>query len=184
MRIVALDFETANSNLASACSLGIAIYEDGEILDNFEWYFRPYHLYNYFTFTDIHGITREDVENEEEFCFYYEKLAQILKDSIIVAHNAMFDLGVLNAVCDVYGLDHFTNPFLDTVTISRKVYPELINHKLNTVCEYLNIDLSHHNGKSDANGCLMILLKAMGRYDTYDVETFLERIHMKMHCNM
>lgn len=184
MKIVALDFETANSNSASACSLGVAIYEDGEITDNFEWYFKPYHLYDYFTFTYIHGITYEDVKDEEEFCFYYERLAEILEDSVIVAHNAMFDINVLNAMCDAYGLDHFHNDYLDTVYISRKVYPELYNHKLDTVCEYLNIDLSHHNGKSDANGCLMILLKAMSSYGTYDLETFLEKTHIYLHHNM
>lgn len=184
MKIVALDFETANQNSASACSLGVAIYEDSEIIDNFEWYFKPYYLYNYFTFTYIHGITKEDVENEKEFCFYYEKLSEILKDSVIVAHNALFDLGVLNSMCDVYGLDHFKNPYLDTVAISRRVYPELYNHKLNTVCEYLSIDLNHHNGKSDALACLMILLKSMARYDIYDLETFLEKTNMKLRYNM
>ena len=184
MRIVALDFETANPNNASACSLGIAIYEDSELLDNFEWYFRPYYLYDYFTFTYIHGITKEDVENKEEFCFYYEQLKEILKDSIIVAHNAMFDLSVLNAMCDVYGLDHFKNPYLDTVAISRKMYPELYNHKLNTVCQYLDIDLNHHNGKSDALACLMILLKSMARCDIYDIETFLEKLKLNLRYNM
>ena len=184
MRIVALDFETANPNSASACSLGIAIYEDSEIIDNFEWYFKPYYLYNFFTFTYIHGITAQDVENEEEFCFYYEDLQEILKDSIIVAHNASFDLNVLNSMCDVYGLDRFKNPYLDTVTISRRVYPELYNHKLNTVCEYLNIDLHHHNGKSDALACLMILLKAMAKYDAYDLETFLRKTNMQLRYNM
>ncbi|MBQ6149202.1 MAG: 3'-5' exonuclease [Oscillospiraceae bacterium] len=184
MRIVALDFETANASIASACSLGIAICEEGEILDNFEWYFRPHHRYNYFTNTHIHGICKEDVQDEQEFIFYYEKLEEILKDAIIVAHNAMFDIGVLNAVCDLYGLDHFRNCFLDTVTISRRVYPELYNHRLNTVSDYLGISLSHHNAKSDAYACLLILLKAMEAYDAYEVEDFLERSGMYMKQNL
>ena len=178
MRITAIDFETANSSSASACSLGIAIYEDGEIIDNFEWYFKPYHRYNYFTNTHIHGICKEDVENENEFVFYYDDLKEILKDSVIVAHNAMFDLGVLNAMCDVYGLNHFNNDYLDTVSVARRVYPELYNHRLNTVAEYLNIDLSHHNAKSDSFACLMILLKAMEAYDCYELEDFLKCVHM------
>lgn len=183
MRIVALDFETANNSCASACALGIAIYEEGELVDNFEWYLKPANRYNYFTNTSIHGISKEDVENEEEFVFYYEELKDILKDSVIVAHNALFDIGVLNAVCDVYGLDHFKNDYIDTVTISRKVYPELYNHKLNTVCDYLHIDLSHHNGKSDANGCLMILLKAMELFNTYELDEFLNKIRVRAKHN-
>ena len=184
MRIVALDFETANAHNASACSLGIAIYEKGEILDSFEWYFRPHHLYNYFTNSHIHGIYPEDVQDEPEFVFFYDELAKILKDAVIVAHNAMFDITVLNAMCDVYGLAHFKNPFLDTVRLSRRVYPELRDHKLNTVSEYLGIDLSHHNAKSDAFACLCILLKSMERYEEYDLDRLMERLHMHLRINM
>ena len=184
MRIVALDFETANTSPFSGCSLGIAIYQDGEILDNFEWYFKPHHDYDTFTFTYLHGISYEDVENEPEFDYYYDQLAEILKDSIIVAHNAPFDIGVLNAMCDIYNLNHFKNKYLDTVYIARRVFPYLKNHKLNTVSEYLGIDLSHHNGKSDANACLMILLEAMARSSTYDLETFLEKKHISFRKNM
>jgi len=184
MKIVALDFETANASPASACSLGVAIYEEGEILDSFEWYFKPFYRYNFFTNTHIHGICKEDVENENEFVYYYDELSEILKDAMIVAHNAMFDLSVLNAMCDVYGLNHFKNPYIDTVSISRRVYPELYNHKLNTVSEYLGIDLHHHNGKSDAFACLMILLKAMEAYGIYDVDAFLEKVRITAKENM
>lgn len=184
MRIVALDFETANSNLASACSLGITIYEEGELVDSFEWYFKPFHRYNYFTNSHIHGIYPEDVINENEFVFYYDKLSEILKDCVIVAHNAAFDIGVLNALCDVYGLDHYKNKFLDTVAISRIVYPELYNHKLNTVAQYLCINLNHHNGKSDAFACLMILLKSMEAYKTYDLDEFVSKIGIRYKQNL
>lgn len=184
MRIVALDFETANSYPQSACSLGVSIYEEGEILDSFEWYFKPHHRYNYFTNSHIHGITMKDVIDENEFVFYYEELVEVLKDSIIVAHNALFDIGVLNSLCDLYGLDRFNNKYLDTVTISRKVYPELYNHKLNTVCDYLDIDLHHHNGKSDSMGCLMILLKAMEAYQCYELDEFIEKVGVHYHENM
>ena len=184
MKIVAIDFETANSSLASACALGIAVYDEGEILDSFEWYIKPHHRYNYFTNTHIHGISKEDVQDEYEFVYYYDELSVILKDALIVAHNAMFDIGVLNAVCDVYGLDHFRNPFIDTVALSRRVYPELYNHKLNTVAAYLNIALQHHNGKSDAYACLMILLKSMAAYDMYEPDEFVKKIRIGMKYNM
>lgn len=184
MRIVALDFETANASLASACALGITIYDDGEIVDNFEWYFKPHSRYNFFTNTPIHGIEKKDVEDEEEFVFYFPELQWILEDAVIIAHNAPFDIGVLNALCDLYGLDHFKNLYLDTVKIARRVYPELYNHRLNTVSEYLGIELNHHNGKSDSFACLMILIKAMAAYDTYELEDFLQVTGLKMKRNL
>ena len=183
-RIVALDFETANHNLASACSLGICIYDDGELIDNYEWYFKPHHRYNYFTNTHIHGIGEEDVADENEFVFFYEELKVILEDCVVAAHNAPFDIGVLNAVCDIYGLDRLSFPYVDTVALARKVYPELYNHKLDTCAAYLNIDLSHHNAKSDAYACLMIILKAMEAYDTYDLDEMLTKISIRPKLNM
>ena len=184
MKIVAIDFETANSSMASACSLGIAVYQDGELLDHFEWYIKPHPRYFYFTNTYIHGITAEDVINEKEFVFYYDQLAEIFRDSLLVAHNALFDITVLNSVCDLYGLNHFPNPYLDTVYISRRIYPELFDHKLNTVSAYLEIDLSHHNAASDSFACLMILLKAMQACGCYEVEDFMEYLHIQPKYNM
>lgn len=184
MKVIALDFETANQSMASACALGVAAYDNGEITESFEWYFKPAHRYNFFTNTHIHGISKEDVQDEYEFVFYYEELCTLLKDAMIVAHNAMFDMTVLNSVCDVYGLDHLRNPFIDTVTISRRVYPELYNHKLDTVSAYLDIPLDHHNGKSDAYACLLILLKAMSAYGCYEVEDFLKKMRIIPKINM
>ena len=56
----AIDFETANGNRSSVCSVGIVIVRDGEIVDRFYSLIRPTpNYYNYFT-TRIHGLTRED----------------------------------------------------------------------------------------------------------------------------
>jgi len=183
MKIVALDFETANASLASACSLGIAVYNDGELEEPFEWLIKPHSRYSFFTNTHIHGLTYEDVKDADEFLYYHDRLGEILDGAIIAAHNARFDLGVLNAVCDLYGLEHFTNPYIDTVAVARRVYPELYNHRLNTLADYLDISLNHHNACSDAYACLMILLKSMEAYQTYEAEEFLEKIHMRLKNN-
>lgn len=178
MKLVALDFETANASIASACSLGITIYVDGEIQDNYEWLIKPHNRYFYFTNTYIHGIDKDDVIDKKEFYEYYEELKEILQDAIIIAHNANFDISVLNGVCDVYGLDHFENYYIDTVMVSRRVYPELSNHKLNTISQYLNIELNHHNACSDSFACLCILLKAMKEKEIEDIYEFMKYINV------
>ncbi|MBQ1508147.1 MAG: 3'-5' exoribonuclease [Erysipelotrichaceae bacterium] len=183
MKIVALDFETANSSSASACSLGLSIYEDGVFADSFEWLIKPHSRYNYFTNTYIHLITKEDVEDKEEFLFYYDRLKEITEGAVLVAHNARFDMDVLNSVCDVYGLEHLHNRFLDTVTISRRVYPELRSHRLDAIADYLDIDLCHHNACSDSMACLMILLKAMESYHCYELDEFLQKINVRYREN-
>ena len=183
MKIVALDFETANENPRSACALGIAIYEDGEIIDNFEWLLKPRERYNNFTLSYIHGLCEEDIQNEEEFPFYYERLKEILDGAIIVAHNANFDINVLNSICDLYELERFNNYYIDTVKISRKAFPELHSHRLNVICEYLNIDLKHHDALSDSMACLLILLQVMDNYSTFDIYELMEKLHLSMKKN-
>lgn len=184
MKIVAIDFETANSKLTSACSLGICIYEDGCISDLFEWYIKPYDQYMNFTNTFIHHITYDDVKDCPEFPYYYPKLTEIFKDAIIIAHNAKFDLGVLNATLDLYGLKRFENPYFDTVIFSRVVYPGLINHRLNTVSDHLGLSFNHHNAQSDAYCCMMIVLKAMELSGIYDISELLDKLHLCLKYNM
>lgn len=183
MRIVAIDFETANNRMSSACSLGISIYEDGELKDSYAFFIRPPHNSLYFTNTFIHHITLEDVINEKEFDYYYMHLCEVFKDAILVAHNARFDLAVLNAMCDEYDLPHFNNQYLDTVILSRRFYPNLINHRLNTISEYLGVALDHHEAKSDAYACLMIILDIMDRCECYEIDDLLQRFGFRKRFN-
>lgn len=183
MRIVAIDFETANKHLCSACSIGISVYDEGVILSNTEYFIKPHHKYFYFTNSMIHHITEDDVKDEKEFIDYYDDLVNIFKDSILIAHNASFDIGVLNASCDLYELPHFNNQYLDTVSLARRVFPELYNHRLNTIAEYFNLELNHHNAKSDSYICLMVLLKAMEAYRTFELDELLEKVNLKLKNN-
>ena len=55
--------------------------------------------------------------------------------------------------------------------LSRRAFPELMNHRLPTVCQYLNYDnLTHHDAESDAEGCANIMLGICKQYrvDTFD----------------
>lgn len=183
MKIVAIDFETANQYSCSACSLGMSECEEGIIENKKELYFKLHPKYNFFTNTFIHGIDAKRVENEKSFDYYYEDIKKELEGNIVVAHNAKFDVGVLNSECILYGRDIINFRYIDTVEISRMVYPELYNHKLNTVAEYLNIDLDHHEASSDAYCCLLILLKAMETYNIYDIDEFIKKTRIKCFNN-
>ena len=120
-------------------------------------------------------ISRIDVAGAESY-----SPEEIIEASGIEVGENLFFVDRFGAASHIFA----ELPYIDTVTVSRKVYPELYNHKLNTVCEYLSIDLSHHNGKSDAMGCLMILLKAMSAYDIYEPEEFIKRIRLPLKHNM
>ena len=56
-----------------------------------------------------------------------------------------------------------TTEYACTCQMSKKCFPELYNHRLNTICSYLDISLDHHNAGSDARACAMILIKCLER---------------------
>ena len=54
----AIDFETANYQRTSVCSVGLVIVRDGELVDSFYSLIQPEPIYYVPSFTDIHGLTR------------------------------------------------------------------------------------------------------------------------------
>lgn len=87
-----------------------------------------------------------------------EILDYLFQDRIIVAHNAMFDLNVLIKSITEYQRYQYYYDYLCTLTLSRKAFKQLDNHKLNTVANHLNIDLNHHHALDDALACAKILI--------------------------
>ena len=138
-KIVAIDFETANNQMSSVCSVGIAVMEDGVVIDHYYSLIKPEENVSYFSPYNIrvHGITAKDVE-----------------DAVIVAHNARFDMNCLKQTCLNTGKKIPVIEYFDTVELCKRVFSNLKHHRLNDVCEYIGIELDHHNALSDANGCL------------------------------
>ena len=83
----------------------------------------------------------------------------MLRNSVLVAHNAPFDLRVLASCLHDYHIDWKPETvYLCTCQMGRKAYPYLLNHKLNTLCEHLRLELDHHNAGSDSRACALLLL--------------------------
>ncbi len=155
---VAIDFETANQRRDSACAIGLVKVVDNKIVD------QQYRLINpQDSFSDInisiHGITPEDVEDEPSFDQVWQELEPMLDGvSFVAAHNMSFDKSVLRKTCERYNIKCPSIKEVCTVKLSRQLCPELTNHKLNTVCAYLDIKLDHHNALSDALACAEIVI--------------------------
>ncbi len=164
MDFAAIDFETANSAVSSACSLGIAVVENNLITRTKEWYFKPvpFH-FDYFN-TLIHGITARDVAHCPGFDGVWDEVLEAIGGKTLVAHYAPFDISVLGALIHVYELRTPGFDYFCSCELSRKVWRNLVNHKLDTVCEHLNIELDHHNAASDAAGSAQIVLKATAEF--------------------
>ena len=157
---VALDFETANSSRNSACSLAIIRVEALQIVSRTYRLIRP--PSTHFMFTNIHGITWNDVKSEPTFKDLWREFRPLFDDvSFIAAHNASFDSSVMKACCNTYGLVPPGAPYLCTVRLARQTW-QLKPANLPSVCSYLGLRLEHHNALSDAEACANIVRAAAG----------------------
>ena len=148
---VALDIETSNSDRSSICEIGIVIYKDFKIVEEYHSLINPLSVFLDRNIS-VHGITPEDVQDSPNFREVYPKIEAICKNSIVVHHGA-FDW---QSLCHAAHVEKFNLPickWFDTRKASKIVWPEMYNHKLNTICNYLNISLDHHKALSDAKAC-------------------------------
>lgn len=77
--------------------------------------------------------------------------------SILVAHNVGFDLSFINAELNRSGFNPLKNSAVDTVQLSRQIFPQLPNHKLQTLANCLHIDAgTAHRAQDDARVCMKI----------------------------
>ena len=153
---VALDFETSDKYPDSACALGMVRMEGGKIVDTIYSLIRPPRPHVYYT--EVHGLTWDMVKDAPTFTDLWPQFSAFMQGAdYLVAHNATFDRRVLRGCCWSFGLEAPEIPFLDTLAGARKGLP-LRHNRLNDVCDYLGIDLIHHQADSDAMGCAKIYL--------------------------
>ena len=153
----AIDFETANNERSSVCSVGIVIVRNGEIVDTFYSLIQPEPNYYLFWNTMVHGITQADTEDAPVFPYVWEKIEPLIEGLPLVAHNKPFDESCLKAVFRVYQMDYPDYEFYDTLCVSRRVLPYLKNHQLQTVAAACGYCLeNHHHALADAEACAWI----------------------------
>lgn len=181
MNAVCIDFETANRFRGSVCSVGYAIIDNGSITKTGSYYVKPHSDYYYFDPFNImiHGITERDVKHAPEFDSIYLKLLSYFTESIIVAHNASFDISVLRHVLNLYEIPYPEVEYICSCKIAAKVWPGLQNYKLNTVCNHLAINFNHHVAEDDAIACAKVLLSAVKENNATTFKDLTTSIKMK-----
>lgn len=156
----AIDFETANNNRASVCSVGIVFVRDGVVAETFYSLIRPVPNYYSYWNTQVHGLTAADTADAPEFPEVWARIAAKLEGMTLVAHNSPFDEGCLKAVHQWYDLAYPRYEFRCTCRASRRAFPHLVNHQLHTVSGHCGFDLrQHHHALADAEACAAIALK-------------------------
>lgn len=157
LNFAAIDFETANHNRSSVCSVGIVIVKNGEIKDKVYSLIRPRPNFYASWASEIHGICYNDTINEPEFPDIWKNIIPKLENLPLVAHNSVFDSTCLKAVHALYGMPYPDYKFYCTYRIAKKKYPHIENHKLHTIAKLVGFDLqNHHHALADAEACAEI----------------------------
>lgn len=160
MTFTAIDFETATGYRNSACAVGIVTVENGEIAGQYATLIQPPDNIYWLSNIRVHGIRPADTTHAPTFAELYPEIRRLLCGRTLVAHNAPFDRGVLQATMAHYGLDYaeleLTDRWACTVAINRaKGYRP---NDLATCCARHGIELNHHEALSDALACARLYL--------------------------
>ena len=121
--------------------------------------------------TALTGISDEMVNEAPLFVGIAPELLEFIGDSVLVAHNAAFDMGFLNhEVGRIYESYRMWNPSLCTVQLSRGLLPQIENHKLKTVAAHFSVELiNHHRAGPDAKATAEIFINLLGDLETRGV---------------
>lgn len=160
MKYIAFDVETPNRFCDRMSAIGITVVENGAITEEYYSLVDPETYFDRFNIR-LTGINEYAVKDAPTFGHLWRQIEPILSGGILVAHNAVFDLGVLKrCLC---GYDIFWRErvhYICTVQTGRRLLPNM-SHKLNVMCDYYGIPLDHHHAASDSRACAQILLKHM-----------------------
>jgi DNA polymerase-3 subunit epsilon len=157
--ITVIDFETANADRGSICSIGVVVIRNGVMLRPREVLIKPHCSCRHFSPFNIgiHGITPDMVSEAPEWGEFFPKLAPYLEGATVVAHNAAFDISVLRKGLELYGLQSPSFDFFCTCKAARRLWPHFEDHKLNTLAARFGHRFRHHNAAEDAEAAAIIL---------------------------
>ena len=143
--------------------IGAVRFTKDGILSKWSHLFDPDQILSPFIIGLTH-ITQEMVDASDPIEKHLPSFINFIKDTILVAHNAQFDLNFLNAECENCRLPVTKNYAVDTLQLSRIIFPETASHKLDFLADYFKIDKgSSHRAFDDAVTCMELFKKCVER---------------------
>ena len=119
--------------------------------------------------TELTGITDAMLADAPPEAEVMARFAEFSKDTILVAHNASFDMGFLNKTYARLGMSVSDQPVIDTLELSRLVNPDMRSHRLNILAKHYGVTLEQHHRAvydSETTGyvCYKLLDQAKEQY--------------------
>ncbi len=160
---VVFDVETTGLSAVydTIIELAAVRVKNGEIIETFERFSNPHHPLSSTT-TRLTGITDDMVKDAPEIEDVTKDFIEFIGDSILVAHNAKFDMGFLYEACKKASLEAAAYPVIDTLELARFLYPEMGNHRLGTLAKKFGIELTQaHRAIYDTEATAHLFLRLL-----------------------
>lgn len=149
--------------------IGAVKIKEGKIIDTFETFVNPKIPISSFI-TKLTGIDESMVKDAPSIEEILPKFLEFASNSVLVAHNANFDVSFIKSKAKKFNLN-VNNAVLDTLELSRHLYKDLKNYKLDTLAEHLQVKLEHHHrAVDDAMATAEIFIKTIDRLKELGVE--------------
>ena len=134
-----LDLETTgfSAKTEKITEVGIMKVKNGEVIDEFSCFVNPEkHIPE--RVTEVTNITDEMVKDAKTIEQVFPEILDFIKDSVLVAHNAPFDMGFLKQNAKVLGYE-FDYTYIDTLSLAKDLFPDYKKYKLGKIAENLGI---------------------------------------------
>lgn len=166
MEFVAIDVETANTDLSSICQIGLAFYKNGKLVDTWETLVNPEVTFDKIN-VSIHGIKKSDVDSSPKLIEIYDKLSKMIEGKIVVSHMS-FDRVAIHRALNKYNLPPIECKWIDTARVARRTWDQFSKkgYGLSNIASTFGISFTHHNALEDAKVCGEILVRALTETST------------------
>lgn len=178
---VAVDLETASTARASACAIGWAVFEAGQLMENGATLIDPvltdedWWPFNIAT----HHIKPADVQGSSTFPEVWQSLERLADGRPLVAHNASFDMSVLRAEWARWEIEPNSVRYACSAILARQAWPDLTSSSLPVVAQHLGLDLGIRDPVTNARVSGQIAKRAVAQLGTDDLDAALAARHIR-----
>lgn len=176
MRFTVIDIETANSDMASICQIGMARFANGSLLDEWSTLVDPEDDFDYVN-VSIHGIKPSMVCGKPKLPDVADNMRQYLENTVSVCHTHFDRISVTRGFAK-YNLQPLEVRWLDSARVARRTWKELAwsGYGLASCCSRIGHEFKHHDALEDAKAAGYVLLAAM-RESQLDLEAWQRRVN-------
>ena len=151
-------FDTETSSITPSTGriieIGAVRFTKNKIISSWNMIFNPHQILSPFIVNLTH-ISQKMVDESDVIDLHLKDFIEFTEDSVIVAHNAQFDMNFLNSECEKCSLPPVKNKVADTLKLSRLLFSDFTSHKLDFLADQFMIDKgSSHRALDDAKTCM------------------------------